>query len=169
MSINGLPVAFFVVAGGIVVVLVSWLLMRFGRTIAKAVMALGALVIGGVIALSVLAQGAASFQTANAAKETARVAQKAATGNLLLVGMVGCAGGVALMAVAGALAFAGVMWYRAQQVERQVQPVALPKRRQRPQRALPEFERVVYVDSGDDFDDLVAIGDLDGMRCEDWV
>ncbi|MCP4544232.1 MAG: hypothetical protein GY832_44535 [Chloroflexi bacterium] len=127
-DINGLPLAFFVIAGGIILVLAVWLLMRFGRTIAKTLLTVTGLVIGLVIALAVLAQGAASLQTATAAKETAEVAKTAATGNLLLVGALGCVGGVSAIAV---LALAGVavyLWYKVRITEqRQQRPAMLPQ------------------------------------------
>lgn len=165
-EVNGLPVAFFVIAGGIIAVLMAWLLMRFGKAIARAVLVGAVVIIGGVLAVAAVGQSAANFQQSRATVEVAQAAQTASISNLLLVGAVGCFGGIALMAVIGALAFAGVVWWKAQQVERQVQSVALPKQRQRPRQALPP--EVIYVDDGG-FEDLVAIGDLDGMAWEDWV
>lgn len=140
-EINGLPIAFFVIAGGIIIVLASWVLMRFGRTIARALMTMGLLVIGLVIALAVLAQGTASVQTATAAKETAEVAKAATTGNLLLVGALGCVGGISFVAVIGALGIAGYFWFKSQRVERERTAIATPRQRALPE---PQTEPVVY-------------------------
>lgn len=162
-TVNGLPIGFFVIAGGIIVVMVSWLLMRFGRVIGKAVVVLAGLVIGGVLAVAAVGQAAANFQQSRATVEVAQAAQTATTSNLLLVGAVGCFGGFATLAVLGALALAGVMWYRAQQAERR-QAAQLPRQRQ--VQALPQqFESVVYVDSGDD----LAGDELPVMNWGGWV
>ena len=159
-EINGLPVGFFVVAGGIILVLVSWLLMRFGRTIAKAGLGIAGLGIALVIALAVLAQGAASVQTATAAKETAQVAQTVSNANLVMVGALGCFGGVAFLAVAGALGVAGYFWLKSRQVPKAQlatsrQPAALPD---------PQGAPVVWV-VGDGQRDSV---DLSGVDFSQW-
>jgi hypothetical protein len=92
--------------------------MRFGKVIARVLLVVAGLVIGAIVTLAVLAQGAASVQTATAAKKTAEAAKTAATGNLLLVVAVGCFGGFALLAVVVALGIAGVFWYKAHLAER---------------------------------------------------
>jgi len=158
-EINGLPVGFFVVAGGIILVLVSWLLMRFGRTIAKAVLTIAGLGIALVIALAVLAQGAASVQTATAAKETAQVAQTASTANLVLVGALGCFGGVAFLAVAGALGVAGYFWLKSRQVPKK--QLTTPGHQALPD---PQSAPVVWV-VGDAQRDSV---DLSGVDFSQW-
>jgi amino acid transporter len=161
-EINGLPIGFFVIAGGIIVVLSSWVLMRFGKIIARAVLVVAALVIGAIVALAVLAQGAASVQTATAAKKTAQVAQTTATGNLLLVGAVGCVGGFALLAVVVALGIAGVFWYKAHLAERDRDRARITT--PRPQ-ALPEPQQtpVVWV-MGDGQHDAVDLSKVDFSR-----
>ena len=156
MQVNGLPVSFFVVAGGIILVLVAWVLMRFGKVIARAVLVVAGLVIGAIIALAVLAQGAASVQTATAAKETAQMAQTASTSNLILVGAVGCLSGVALVAVVGALAAAGYFWLKSRKVQDAGRmthrtPSALPE---------PQSAPVVWV-VGDGQQDSVDLSKVD--------
>jgi len=164
MEINGLPIGFFVIAGGIILVLASWMLMRFGKVIARAVLAVAGLVIGLVIALAVLAQGAASFQTAQSTERVAKVAQTNATSNMVLVALAGCFGGIALLAVIVALGVAGVFWYKIRLAERACLPTDKGRERARVvaprEQALPEPGQqpvVWYVDSGQDRVDLSKV------------
>jgi flagellar basal body-associated protein FliL len=146
-EVNGLPIAFFVVAGGIILVLSAWVVMRFGRSIAKALLTMALLVIGLVVALAVMGQSAASYQTATAAKETAEVAKTAATGNLLMVGALGCVGGTSFVVVIGALGIAGYFWFKSRRVEQEQTRVAIPRQQALPQP--PQAEPVVYYVSGE--------------------
>lgn len=137
---NGLPIEILVILGGIGVVALLWIAIRFGRTIARVVLVGGILVIGIVAALALLSQGVANRQTTRAATEAAQAAKAANVG--LSVGAVVaalCIGGLGTLSV-GAVGVAGFLYWRLQMEQR------LPQRKQR--RALPpaqEPPEVVYI------------------------
>ena len=160
-TINGLPIGFFVIAGGIILVLAAWVLMRFGKVIARAVLTIAAVVIGGIVALAVLAQGAASFQTAQSAERVAKVAQTSATSNLVLVAGVGCFGGVAVVAVIGAVGVALCFWVKSHQVQK---PTQLTTPRQSAALPEPQPSPVVWI-VGDGQQSAV---NLDGVDFSQW-
>ncbi len=132
-NVNGLPIGFFVILGGIILVLVSWLVMRFGRTIGKAVVTVSCILIAGIIALAVLAQSASSYQTAQAAERVAKVAQTSANTNMIMVAMVGLFAGVAMVATLGAVAIAVYFWLKSKR-----EPAQLATRSTSQQIAEPE-------------------------------
>lgn len=118
MEINGLPVVVLVMLGGIGLVVALWLLMRFGRTIAR-FLAGGAILIAVVLGVLALGgQSAANYQTARAATEAAQAAKTASTGlSMTAIASTLCIGGLGTMTL-GAVATIGVLWWRLQMVER---------------------------------------------------
>lgn len=113
-NVNGLPVSVFIVLVGIGAVLLAWVLLRFGGKIAKFSLTLAGLVLAGVVSLAALTQAGANFEQSRATVEIAQVAQTNASGQMLLVGLVGCVGGFAVLAVV-ILAAGGVyLWWRTQ-------------------------------------------------------
>ncbi len=141
-EVNGLPIEILVILGGIILVLASWALVRFGKVIARAVIVGAAVIIGAIVALAVLAQSASSFQTAQAAERVAKVAQTSANTNMLMVALVGLFGGVALTAVLGALGFAGYVWIKSQ---RQQTALSLPRRQTQIEQPMQAEPVVWYV------------------------
>lgn len=120
-DVNGLPVEVFAVLCGIGVVILAWVLMRFGGKIAKGVLVLAGIVLAGIVVLAALTQAGANFEQSRATVEVAKVAQTANTSNLLLVGVVGVVGCVGVVAVVAVLALVGValyLWYQNQQTEK---------------------------------------------------
>ncbi len=72
---NGLPIQAIIALLGIGAVAALWLALRFGRTIALAVLTLGVLAVVVLGAGAVLTQGAANYQTAKAATEAASASE----------------------------------------------------------------------------------------------
>ena len=153
---NGLPIEILVILVGIALVIVLWLALRFGQTIARVVLVGGILVLGVLGALALAGQSAANYQTAQAATEAAKAAKSASVG--LSVGAVVaalCIGGLGTLSV-GAVGVAGFLYYRLQVEQRQEK--RLPQRKQR--RALPrQAEPVIWY--ADDEQDTVDLGNVD--------
>ena len=107
-----------------------WLVLRFGRQIARAVLVLGILILGILTALALLSQ-------AGAAGQAAKAATVVASGQVIMAFCFGAMGAVTV----GALGLAGYWWVRFRLlVQHHVQ-------RPRRQRALPEHKTpdVVYI------------------------
>ena len=115
----------FILAGaGAAVVILLWLALRFGRQVARAMLIGGILTLGILTALALLRQ-------ASAARQAAKAAIVAASGQAVSsVVTVFCLGGLTA-ALAGAMGAAGVFWIRWQLAER--------NRRQLKQRTRPRW------------------------------
>ena len=140
-----------VLAGtGAAMVILLWLAVRFGRQVARAVL------IGGILALGILT-ALALLSQASAARQAAKAATVAASGQMVSsVVTAFCLGGLTA-ALVGAMGAAGVFWIRWQLAERNRRQL---RQRTRP-RVLPHTDppEVVYI--LEDEDELLPIGDLD--------
>ena len=133
-QVNGLPVAVLVVLVGAGVVVALWLALRFGRAIGLFLVSGGIVAAVLVGAVAMAGQSAANFETAKVATKAVAVAQTATntanTSNLLLVAGLGCAGGVAFLAVLASVGVGAYAWHRVQAAETQRQtqrPAMLPQ------------------------------------------
>jgi O-antigen/teichoic acid export membrane protein len=127
-----------------------WLVLRFGRQIARAVLVLGILILGILTALALLSQASAARQAAKAA--TVAVSGQAVSSVMTAF----CLGGLTA-ALVSAMGAAGVFWIRWQLAEHNRQRL---RRRTRP-KVLPHTNppEVVYI--VEDEDNPLPIGDLD--------
>ena len=155
-EINGLPLAAFVVLVGIGFVLLAWVLLRFGRVIAKFSLTLAGLVLAGVVSLAALTQAGANFEQSRATVEVAQVAQTNASGQMLLVGLVGCVGGFAVVAVMALAGVAVYLWWRTQR-DNQLAQAARVQRHQ----AVLAAEQPAQVTAG--------VFDLSWLDNDNWV
>jgi hypothetical protein len=126
------------------VVALLWLVLRFGRQIARAVLVLGILILGILTALALLSQ-------AGAARQAAKAATVVASGQVI---MAFCSGAMGAVTV-GALGLAGYWWVRFR--------LLAQHHMQRPsrQRALPEHKTpdVVYI--VEDRSEALSLEDID--------
>jgi uncharacterized membrane protein YebE (DUF533 family) len=99
------------IALGAIVALV--VLVKFGRAIGRFVLALVGIVAVALVALAILTQGAANFQTAKAAQETAQAVKVSAVGQAL-ASLVVCRLVVALMGALGVAGYAVLRWQLAE-------------------------------------------------------
>jgi hypothetical protein len=150
-----------VVLAGVGIVVLAWLLLRFGRTIAKAALVAAGLALAVIVALAVLNQATASRQAAQAATVAATGQTVSSAGNTvaLVVGAL-CVGTLGTV-TAGALAVAGVLYYR-QRLEEQ-RRTALPRRRRRELQE-PTSQPIVWVA---DVQDQGAV-DLSQVDPSEW-
>ena len=129
---------------GIGAVALLWLVLRFGRHIARAVLVGGILAVGVIVALALLSQ-------AGAAGQAAKAATVVASGQVIMAFCFGAMGAVTV----GALGLAGYWWVRFRLlVQHHVQ-------RPRRQRALPEHKTpdVVYI--VEDGPEALSLEDID--------
>lgn len=152
---NAQPETILIALGALLALVV---LVKFGRAIGRFVLALAGIVALALVALAILAQGAANYQTAKAAQETAQAVKVSSVGQtlalLVLGGLV-----VALVLALGVAGFFALRW---QLAERKAQgwipgPWALWGRR-RPRRLTEQGPPVVYV-----VQDPQAVGGLAPM------
>jgi len=165
-EVNGMPVGFFIIAGGIILVVAAWLAMRFGRVIALFLAGAGILlaIVLGVGALGT--QAAANLQTATVAKEAVEAVKVQAVGQsitsvIVALGVGLAVGGMGIVTL-GALGVAGWAAVSYRLAERDNKRMLGERQRQRlPESAQPG--QVIYVT--DDVDDGV---DLAGLDLQGW-
>ncbi len=160
---NGLPIEVIVILLAIGVVAALWLALRFGRSIALAVLVLGILAVAVLGASALVTQGAANYQTAKAATEAAAAAKAASVGQsittvivALVIGLTVGAAGVMTVGALGAAGYFGLRWKLAERGQ-----LLAGQRRQ----ALPDTVQpgqVIYVT--DESDDV----DLAGVDLKEW-
>jgi len=120
MNVNGLPISFLIILGGIGVITTVILLLRFGKIIARALLIAGILaaIIVGLLAL--FTQAGANRETAQAAIQAAEAAKTASVGqSLTAVFSTLCIGGLATVFLAS-LGGAGYLWVRLQWTRNQL-------------------------------------------------
>jgi MFS family permease len=127
----GVNTEFIVILVGVFVVALSWLLLRFGKVLARWALAFGALAAVVIVALALLSQASTS-------REAAKVATVASTGQAVTIVVSGLVIGGLLAALLAALAVIGWLALRLRLVESG--KLLPPKRRQ-----LPGYEPVVYI------------------------
>lgn len=147
-----MSVELWVILSGIGAVVLLWLLLRFGRQIARAVIVVGILAVGVIVALALLAQASASRQAAQAA--TIAATGQAATSLVLAMGI----GALAVVAVGG-LGGAGVFWVRWKLAEQRRERIASRQRRVLPEPAPDPPASYVVED-----EDIVDLADVDLAR-----
>jgi hypothetical protein len=140
---------YIVILAGIGLVALLWLLLRFGKAIARAALVGGLLLAGGALTFAALSQAEAHRRTAQAALVAVEGQTAATFTSGLLVG-------VLAVVVVGALAGGGYLAVRWQLAERRLR--ALPQQRRRP---LPAGDppEIVYIDDG---------VDLTGLDLSQW-
>ena len=132
---NELPIEAIVILCGIGVVAAGWLLLRFGRAIARVAL------VGGVLAMAIIV-GLVMLGQATATKETAQAVQIASAGQATTsAGAMLCAGALGTLTM-GSLALAGVFYIRLRLTE-DTHRRRLPRREQRPE--LPGAAPLHYV------------------------
>jgi hypothetical protein len=151
-----------VIGVGLAVVVLTWLVLRFGRQIARALFVGGILVAVALGAGALLIQAAANRATAQAALEAAKVAKSASVGQSISTVMMALVLGVLGTVAAGALGAAGFFALRWKLEQRKRQAAALPGQRHRrlPSEAQPG--QVIYI--VDEADPLP----IDARTLEDW-
>jgi hypothetical protein len=144
-----------VILGGIGAVALLWLLLRFGRQVARAALVVGILAVVVIGALAFLSQASATREAASATRQVARAATVAASGQVVVAFCFGAMGAMTL----GALGFAGFWWVRFRLLAQR------HKQRPRRQRALPERKApdVVYIAE----DETEALP-LEGIDLSQW-
>jgi hypothetical protein len=144
-----------VILGGIGAVALLWLLLRFGRHIARAALVVGILAAVIIGALALLSQASATREAASATRQVARAATVAASGQVVVAFCFGAMGAVTL----GALGCAGFWWVRFRLLAQR------HKQRPRRQRALSQKDapEIVYI-AEDEADPLP----LDGIDLSLW-
>jgi hypothetical protein len=145
-NLQFLPIEVVIILLGAAAVALLWLALRFGRTIARAVLVLGGLVLAILVAGFLLTQAAANYQAAKAAADAVSVARASTTGLtvILVLGalLVGALGALTL----GALGIAGyaVLRWRLPTRARVGEGGDLPRWMQR--RRLPSSSQpIIYV------------------------
>lgn len=147
---DSLPIEVIVVLVGAGVVVLAWLLLRFGKVIGRWTLILGSIAIVMVFALAVLENSRATSRTAQAV-QVATIGQTTTSTVAML-----CIGGLGAVALA-ALGVAGYFYARWRLMKRRVEQ--LPRQRRR---TLPDHKQpVMYVDNSDSFD-------LAGVDLSQW-
>ena len=150
---NGLPIELVVILCGIGAVALGWLLLRFGKVLARVALVAGGLTLALIV-------GAALLTQASATKEAATAAKVASAGQATTsVGAMLCAGSLGTLALAGASA-AGVFYVRWKLTDRRQSrledaPAARLPSYRRPRRREQRPPEVVYiVEETEPVDDL---------------
>ncbi len=151
-----LPLEVYVILAGVAVVAVAWLLLRFGKIIARWALIFGGLAAVIIVGLALLSQSTANKEVAR----TATMAVEAATvtgAGLSISAVVGvlasafCVGvlGVALLFAFGGVGYLWIRWRLAEQQKQRGQPGSGLVREQpplpSPQQLSPPPEPVIYV------------------------